>query len=122
LEGVYDQTTPASRAATAQWDVSHVHSAQDQNGLVRVVVTRIEQDGTMLRRMVDTAHRDDGHLWAELSARALASVPPYQPVPGAAIYHVSVDGRTVQVGEYDLDGALGDLVTVVLAIGEALTE
>src|SRR5215472_4301159 len=30
------------------------------NGLVRVTVTRIEWDGTMQRRMVDTAQRADG--------------------------------------------------------------
>jgi hypothetical protein len=31
--------------------------AREQNELVRVVATRIEWDGTMQRRMVDTAHR-----------------------------------------------------------------
>ena len=85
-------------------------------------MTRIEQDGTMQRRMVDTAQRDDDHLWEDLIARALASAPPYQPIPGTAVYHISVGGRTVQVGEYDLDGALRHLVTVVLAMGEALAQ
>jgi hypothetical protein len=85
-------------------------------------VTRIEQDGTMQRRVVDTAQRDDGRLWKDLIARALASVPPYHPIPGTAIYHISVDGRTVQVGEYDLAEALRDLVTIVLAMGEDLAQ
>jgi hypothetical protein len=35
-------------------------SRGDQNELVRVVVTRIEWDGTMQRRMVDTAQRSGG--------------------------------------------------------------
>ena len=45
------------------------------------------------------------------------SRPPYRPIPGTAVYHVSVDDHLVQVGEYDLDGPLRDLVTVVLAMG-----
>jgi len=85
---------------------------------MRVVVTRIEPDGTMRRRLVNTARRDDGPRWEDLAARALASQPPYRPIPGTAVYHVSVDDRLVQVGEYDLDGPLRDLVTVVLAKGD----
>jgi hypothetical protein len=87
---------------------------------MRVVVTRIEPDGTMQRRVVDTAGRDDGPRWEDLAARALAPPPPYRPVPGTAVYHISVDDRLVQVGEYDLDGPLRDLVTVVLAVGDEL--
>jgi hypothetical protein len=83
-----------------------------------VVATRIEQDGTMQRRVVDTARRDDGLRWEDLAARALACPPAYRPVPGVAVYHLSVDDHLVQVGEYDLDGALRDLVTVVLAAGD----
>jgi hypothetical protein len=87
---------------------------------MKVVVTRIEPDGTMQRRVVDTAWRDDGAQWEELAARALAFRPPYRPIPGTAVYHVSVDDQVVQVGEYDLDGPLRDLVTVVLAMGDEL--
>jgi hypothetical protein len=87
---------------------------------VRVVATRIEQDGTMQRRVVDTARRNDGPQWEDLAARALASMPLYRPVPGTAVYHISVDDQKVQVGEYDLDGPLRDLVTVVLAMGDEL--
>jgi hypothetical protein len=94
--------------------------ARGQNGRMRVVVTRIEPDGTMQRRVVNTARRDDGPRWEDLAARALASPPPYRPIPGTAIYHVSVDDHLVQVGEYDLDGPLRDLVTVVLAVGDEL--
>jgi hypothetical protein len=88
------------------------------NGRMRVVVTRIEPDGTMQRRVVDTAQRDDGTRWEDLVGRALASPPAYRPVPGTAVYHVSVDDHLIQAGEYDLDGPLQDLVTVVLAMGD----
>jgi hypothetical protein len=54
---------------------------QDRMGPVRVTVTRIEWDGTMQRRMVDTAQRSDGPQWEGLAARALAILPLYRPVP-----------------------------------------
>jgi hypothetical protein len=53
-----------------------------QTELMRVVVTRISQDGAMRRRMVDTAVSGDVGPWEELAARALAAPPPYCPVPG----------------------------------------
>jgi hypothetical protein len=88
---------------------------------VRVVATRIERDGTMHRRMVDTAHCGDGPEWEDLAARALAIPPPYRPVPGAPVYHVGLDdGTVVLVAEHDLCGLLLDLVTAVLAMGEAV--
>ena len=95
-------------------------SGGDRIERMRVVVTRIEPDGTMQRRVVNTARRDDGSRWEDLAARALASRPPYRPTPGTAVYHISVDDHLVQVGEYDLDGPLRDLVTVVLAVGDEL--
>lgn len=87
---------------------------------MRVVVTRIEHDGTMHRRMVNTVEQSDPRNWAELIARALAARPPYRPVPGADVYHICADGDTVQVAEYDLEGPLRDLVTVVLAVGSKM--
>jgi hypothetical protein len=93
-------------------------TGQAQNELMRVVATRIEQDGTMQRRVVDTAHCSDGPRWEDLACRALAVPPPYRPVPGTAIYHVSLDGgRQVLVAEHDLGGPLLDLITAVLAMG-----
>jgi hypothetical protein len=87
---------------------------------MRVVVTRISQDGTMRRRMVDTATSGDVvGPWEELAARALAALPPYRPVPGGPVYHLRVDDQVVLVAEPDLSGPLYDLVTAVLAIGEA---
>ena len=73
----------------------------------------------MQRRMVDTAHCGDGLRWEDLACRALADPPPHRPVPGSPIYHISLDdGRQVLVAESDLGGALLDLVTGVLAMGE----
>ncbi len=93
--------------------------AQRQTGLMRVVVTQIGSDGTMNRRMVDTAGRSDAFQWEELITRALAVSLPYRPAPGGAIYHLRVDDQDVMVAEHDLAGPLLDLVTAVLAEGEA---
>jgi hypothetical protein len=86
---------------------------------MRVVVTRIGPDGTTRRRMVDTAASSDAGPWEELIARGLAASTPYCPVAGGPVYHLRVDDRVVLVAEHDLSGPLYDLVTAVLAIGEA---
>jgi hypothetical protein len=86
---------------------------------VKVVVTRIEQDGTVWRRMVDTAERGDGSQWEATVARALAiEPPPYRPVAGSPVCHVRLNDRVVMVAEPDLTGPLRDLVTAVLAVGD----
>ena len=85
---------------------------------MRVVVTLIGPDGTMRRRMVDTAASSDTGPWEELLARALAALPPYRAVPGGVVYHLRVDDQVVLVAEQDLSGPLSNLVTAVLAIGE----
>jgi hypothetical protein len=90
-----------------------------QNELVRVVVTRIEQDGTMQRRMVDTACCVSAPRWEGLATRALLLPPPYHPVPGVPLYHVRLDnGMMALAAEHDLSGPLLDLVTAVLAMGD----
>ena len=83
-------------------------------------MTRIDWDGTMRRRMVDTAGRGDGAQWEQLAARALAILPLYRPVPRIPVYHVRVDDAVVQAAEHDLTGALLDLITAVLVLGEEL--
>ena len=87
---------------------------------MRVVVTLIGPDGTMRRRMVDTAASSDTGPWeGAFLARALAVLPPYRAVPGGAVYHLRVDDQVVLVAGQDLSGPLYDLVTAVLAIGKA---
>ena len=80
-------------------------------------MTRIDWDGTMQRRMVDTAGRDDGPQWEDLATRALAVLPLYTPVPRTPIYHISVDDRVILAAEHNLTGSLQDLATAVLAMG-----
>ena len=91
-----------------------------QTELMRVVVTRIDPDGIMDRRMVDTAASGNAGPWEDLVARALAAPPPYRPIPEGAVYHLRVDEQVMLVAEHDLSGPLYDLVTAVLALGEAL--
>jgi hypothetical protein len=62
---------------------------------MRVVVTRIDPDGTMGRRTVDTAASSDAGPWADLIARALACPPLYRPVPGDLVYHLRVGEQVV---------------------------
>jgi hypothetical protein len=87
---------------------------------MRVVVTLIGPDGSIERRMVDTAASSHPGLWEELLVRALASLPPYRAVLGRAVCHLRVDDQVALVAEDDLSGSLYDLVTAVLALGQAL--
>jgi hypothetical protein len=92
-----------------------------QNELMRVVVTRIEPDGTLHRLMVDTGSLRARLRWHDLTAQALAAaMPAYRPVPGVVIYHVRVDDHVAVIAEHDLTGPLLDLITAVLAFGDAI--
>jgi hypothetical protein len=62
-------------------------------------VTRIDPDGTLHRRMVDTAQQSDRQLWEDLAARAVGGPVPYRPAPGIAVYHISVDDDVVIAAE-----------------------
>jgi hypothetical protein len=95
-------------------------AGRDQTGLVRVVATQIEPDGTMLRCVVDTAGRSDGKEWESLATRALIAAPPYRPAPGRLVYHLSIDDHVFLVAEQDLTGPLQELATAVLARGEQI--
>ena len=87
---------------------------------MRVTVTRVAGDGSVLRAVVDAAGRDDAARWEELAERAgLGVAPPYRPRPGEAVYHIRAGELAVQVAERDLTGPLRELVTAVLAEGAA---
>ena len=58
--------------------------------------------------------------WHELLARTLAAPKPYRPVPGEPIYQLRFDGQYFMIADRDLSGPLLDLVTAVLAFGEAM--
>jgi hypothetical protein len=66
---------------------------------MRVIATRIEPDGAMQCRMVDTARQSDRRLWEDLAARAVGVPVPYRPVPGIAVYHVRVDDYVVMAAD-----------------------
>jgi hypothetical protein len=84
---------------------------------VILVVTRIGSDGSVRRRMLDTAGRADAGRWEGLVGRAPATVPPYRSILGSTVYHLRVDDYVVVVGEQELSGPLRDLVTAILAEG-----
>jgi hypothetical protein len=86
---------------------------------MRVVVTRIGGDGTVVSRAVQPAGGGDGVAWGELTARALADPPPYRPVPGGAVCQIQVDDQVVMVAERDLNGPLLDLVAAMLDQADA---
>jgi len=99
----------------------HPSAMRGQNGLMRVVATRIEPDGATLRRMMDTFRQSEGGLWEEDLAACAVGVPvPYPPAPGLAVYHMRVDGYMVMAAEHDLAGPLLNLVTAVIAVGLGL--
>ena len=88
--------------------------------LTRLEVTEVKWDGAMRRRKIDTAHHGDAWRWQELITRAQRCPTPYRPVPGNPIYHLRLDDRDFLIDDHDLTGPLLDLVTAVLALGEAM--
>jgi hypothetical protein len=98
-------------------EVTSQYATRRQNEPMRVVVTRIEPDGSLQRHMVDTAQQGERRQWEDLAARAVDIPTPYRPAPGVAVYHVSVDDDVVIAAEPDLAGPLLDLVTAVMALG-----
>lgn len=85
-------------------------------------MTRIDPDGTVHRRTVDTAQQSERQLWEDLAARAVGGPVPYRPAPGIAVYYISVDDDVVIAADHDLIGPLRDLVTAVMALGGELLE
>ena len=92
-----------------------------QAGLVIIDVTRIADNGNFRRAAVDTAGRDDAARWEQLAEQSALSVPlPYRPDPGQPVYEISAGDHIAQVAEKDLTGPLRELVTAVLAEGDAI--
>jgi hypothetical protein len=119
MDGRYPHVVWPHEAVTGPLTEIEHSASWDQDGLIRVVATRIGWDGTMQRRVMDTAHSGDSPRWENLAARALVAPPPYRPAAGAPLYHVSLNGgMEVLVAEHDLYGPLLDLVTAVMALGE----
>ena len=87
---------------------------------MRLEVTRIAQNGNIVRRMLDTAGRADVGRWESLLSQVPASPPPYRPIPGDTIYQIGVDDGNFMVTEGDLTGGLQDLVMAVLAEGDEI--
>ncbi len=85
---------------------------------MRLEVTRIASDGSIRRRVLDTAGRSDGARWEELVRQTPASPPPYRPAPGDTVYQINVGERTATVAEDDITGPLRELVMAVLAEGD----
>jgi hypothetical protein len=92
-----------------------------QIGFMRVVVTHVWGNGTVVTRAVDVGEDSGGVRWGDLAARALADPPPYRPVPGGAVCQVKVDGQEIMVAERDLAGPLLDLVAAVLDQGDVVS-
>ncbi len=83
-------------------------------------MTRIGPDGTMRRRVADTAASGDVGPWEELIARALAAPPPNRPGTRGPVYHLRAGERGVLVAGHDLSGPLYELVTAVPSAGRHL--
>lgn len=92
----------------------------NQKGPMRVAVTRVGADGVISRGSIATGGSVGGRRWDDLVIRAALGVPPpYEPIPGEAIYHIEAGGLAVLVGEGNLVGPLRDLVSAVLASVES---
>jgi hypothetical protein len=71
--------------------------------------------GLRMQRSVDTAERSDAPEWEKLVRSARFDLAPQRNGrPDRFTYQVDVDGRSVTVGEPDLDGPLHTLVERVL--------
>jgi hypothetical protein len=84
-------------------------------------MTRIERDGTMQRRRVDTAQRGDGPTGKPRYPRP-GRLAALHPGPANPVYHVRVDHHVILAAEHNLTGPLQllDLVTAVLAMGDVV--
>jgi hypothetical protein len=84
---------------------------------VRVVVTQIAWDGSLRRRVLDTAGLPDAGRRESLIEEILAVPPPYRAAPGRPVYVIHAGDRAIVLGEDNLTGPLRDLVTAILEGG-----
>ena len=84
---------------------------------MRVVVTQIAWDGSLCRRVLDTAGLPEAGRWESLIEQILAVPPPYWAAPGRPVYVIHAGDRAIVVGEGNLTGPLRDLVRAILAAG-----
>ena len=84
-----------------------------------ITVSRVNGDGSVLTRSVDTEGREDSERWTDLAERAaLHTPPPYRPEPGESVYRIQAGGLSVMTAEQDLQGALRELSIAVLVEGD----
>jgi hypothetical protein len=87
---------------------------------VKITVTRVGGDGSVLARAVDTASRQDAGRWTELADHAALGMPPrYRPRPGEPVYRIEAGEQAADVAEQDLQGPLRELAIAVLAEGDS---
>jgi len=85
-----------------------------------ITVTKVDGDGAVLARSVDTACRQNPERWAQLAEHAALHVPPrYRARPGEAVYRIQAGGLGADVAERDLQGPLRELAIAVLAEGDS---
>ena len=84
---------------------------------MRVVVTQIAWDGSLRRRVLDTAGLPDASRLESLIEQILAVPPPYRAAPGRPVYVIHAGDRALVLGEDNLTGPLRDLVTAILEGG-----
>ena len=83
-------------------------------------MTRIGPDGTMRRRMADTAASGDVGPWGGTHRAPWLPRRPTARVPGGPVYHLRAGKRGVLVAGHDLSGPLYELVTAVPSAGRHL--
>jgi hypothetical protein len=66
---------------------------------VGVVVTQIAWDGSLRRRVLDTAGLPDAARWETLIGQILAAPPPYRAAPGRPVYVIHAGDRAIVAAE-----------------------
>src|ERR1700736_5679417 len=86
---------------------------------VKITVTRVGGDGSVLARAGAPPRRQDSGRWTTRAEHAALGMPPrYRPRPGEPVYRIEADEDAADVAECDLQGALRELAIAVLAEGD----